>query len=57
MWRQLALLVAAFVAGTAIAELLGAVNMGVALGVGQIAFAGVLVWVMLTDAGREERSR
>ena len=46
--RQLALMLAAFVAGTAIAAALGAVSFGVALGVGQLAFAATLVWVLLS---------
>jgi hypothetical protein len=44
---QLALLVGAFVAGALIAELFGAVNLGTALGVGQIFFALALVYVLL----------
>ena len=44
--RQLALLVLAFAAGTAIALLLGAVNLGIALGVGQVCFAAALAWVL-----------
>ncbi len=47
MSRQLALLLAAFVGGTAIAAALGAVSLGVALGVGQISFAATLVWILL----------
>jgi hypothetical protein len=47
MTRQLAIMLGAFVAGTAIAAALGAVSFGVALGVGQIAFAAALVWVLL----------
>jgi uncharacterized membrane protein (DUF485 family) len=47
MPRQLLLLLAAFAAGIAVAELLGAVNLGVALGVGQLAFAAALVWLLL----------
>jgi hypothetical protein len=38
----------AFVAGTALAVLLGAVSFGVALGVGQLCFAAALAWVLLT---------
>jgi hypothetical protein len=38
---------AAFAAATAIAELLGAANLGTALAVGQIAFAGTVVLVLL----------
>lgn len=47
MIRQLAILLAAFAAGTAVAAALGAVSFGVALGVGQVCFAAVLVWVLL----------
>jgi uncharacterized membrane protein (DUF485 family) len=49
MARQLLLLLLAFAAGTAVAALLGAVSFGVALGVGQLCFAAVLVWVLLRD--------
>lgn len=38
---------AAFAVATAIAELAGAANLGTALGVGQIAFALALVYVLL----------
>jgi hypothetical protein len=44
---QLAILAAAFAAGTAIAAILGAANFGVALGIGQLFFAAALVWVLL----------
>ena len=47
MVRQLAIMFGAFVAGTAIAALLGAISFGVALGVGQLFFAAALVWVLL----------
>jgi hypothetical protein len=47
MSRQLAILAAAFLGGVAIAGLLGAVNLGVALGVGQVSFAAALAWVLL----------
>lgn len=47
MIRQLAIMLAAFLAGTAIAAALGAVSFGVALGVGQVCFAAALVWVLL----------
>jgi uncharacterized membrane protein (DUF485 family) len=47
MIRRLAILLAAFAGGTAIAAALGAVSLGVALGVGQICFAAVLVWALL----------
>jgi uncharacterized membrane protein (DUF485 family) len=45
--RDLALLVAATVLATAIAELLGATNFGTALTFGQIAFAAVLVYILV----------
>jgi uncharacterized membrane protein (DUF485 family) len=44
---DLAIVVAAFVAGTLLAEAFGAVNLGTALTFGQIAFAAALVWVLL----------
>ena len=47
MIRQLAILLAAFAGGTAIAAALGAVSFGVALGVGQVCFAAALAWVLL----------
>ena len=48
MIRQLAILLAAFAAGTAIAAALGAASFGVALGVGQVCFAATLVWVLMS---------
>jgi hypothetical protein len=48
MTRQLAILLAAFVGGAAVAGALGAVSLGVALGVGQVCFAAVLAWVLLS---------
>jgi uncharacterized membrane protein (DUF485 family) len=47
MLRPLLLLIAAFAAGALLAEALGAVNLGVALGVGQLSFAAALVWLLL----------
>jgi hypothetical protein len=47
MIRQLALMLGAFLVGTAIAGALGAVSLGVALGVGQVFFASALVFVLL----------
>jgi hypothetical protein len=47
MARQLAILLAAFAGGAALAGALGAVSLGVALGVGQVSFAAALVWVLL----------
>jgi hypothetical protein len=50
MWvRQLLILILGLAAGTAFAELLGAKNLGTALGVGQLTFAAALVWVLMTD--------
>jgi len=49
MGRQLLLLLLALVVGTALALLLGAKNLGTALGVGQLCFATVLVYVLLRD--------
>jgi hypothetical protein len=49
MGRQLLLLLLAFLAGTAVAGLLGAVSLGVAFGVGQVCFAAMLAWVLLKD--------
>ncbi len=45
--RQLALLFLAFTVGTALAALIGAANFGVALGVGQLCFAAILVYLLL----------
>ena len=47
--RQLAILLLAFLGGTAIAALVGAASFGIALGVGQLCFAATLVWVLLRD--------
>lgn len=47
--RQLAVLLAAFVGGTAVAAALGATSFGVALGIGQLCFAATLVWILLRD--------
>ncbi len=44
---QLALLAAVFAAASAIAALAGAANLGTALGIGQVAFASALVYVLL----------
>jgi hypothetical protein len=49
MRRQLLLLLLALAIGTAVAGLLGAVNLGTALGVGQLCFAAAVVWVLLKD--------
>ena len=47
--RQLALMLAAPALGTLVAAALGAASFGVALGVGQLCFAAVLVWVLLSE--------
>jgi hypothetical protein len=47
--RQILILAAAFAAGVGLAELLGAINLGVAFGVGQLTFAAALVWILLRD--------
>lgn len=44
---DLGIVVAAAIAGTLLAALLGATNFGTALTFGQIAFAIALVWVLL----------
>jgi uncharacterized membrane protein (DUF485 family) len=44
---NLAIVIAAFAAGTALAALFGATNFGTALGIGQITFAAALVYVLL----------
>ena len=49
MSRQLLLLLLGFVGGIAIALLLGAKNLGTALGVGQVCFAATLVYVLMRD--------
>ncbi len=54
MTRQLVVLLIAFAVGVAVASLLGAVNLGVALGVGQLTFVAALLWVLLWA---RERSR
>ena len=45
--RQGAALAAVFAAGAGIAELAGAANLGTALGIGQIAFAVALTYLLL----------
>jgi hypothetical protein len=44
---QTALLIAIFAVTTAIAELAGAANLGTALGIGQVAFTGALICLLL----------
>jgi hypothetical protein len=49
MPRQLLLLLLAFGAGTAVAAAVGAIDLGVAFGVGQLTFAATLIWILLRD--------
>ncbi|HVX32200.1 MAG TPA: hypothetical protein VHA80_03590 [Solirubrobacterales bacterium] len=49
MGRQLLILLAGFFVGVFAALALGAVNLGTALGVGQVTFAATLVHVLLSD--------
>ena len=49
MGRQLLILAAGFFVGVFAALALGAVNLGTALGVGQLTFAATLVYVLLSD--------
>ena len=51
MVRQLILLVGGFLVGVLAALALGAVNLGTALGVGQLTFAAMLVYVLLSSRG------
>jgi hypothetical protein len=44
---KVAIVLAAFAIGVGLAELLGAKNLGTALGVGQLTFAMALVYVLL----------
>jgi hypothetical protein len=48
---DLAIMIAAFVLGSALAGLLGAVNLGTALAFGQIAFAIAAVYVIVKRPG------
>jgi hypothetical protein len=45
--RDASIALLAFAAGVGIAELFGAVNLGTALGVGQLTFVVALCWVLL----------
>jgi uncharacterized membrane protein (DUF485 family) len=47
MKRDLAVILAAFILATLIAEIAGATNFGTALTFGQMAFAGALVFVLV----------
>jgi hypothetical protein len=54
---DLAIMIAAFVLGSALAGLLGAVNLGTALAFGQIAFALAAVYVIVKRPGSGRLSR
>ena len=54
IWRDLAIAVAALIAGTLIAELLGAVDLGTALTFGTIAFIGAIIGSILIRGPRDE---
>lgn len=54
MNRQLLFLAAAFFAGVFIALLAGAINLGTALGVGQLCFAAMLVYVLMTSRSNRD---
>jgi hypothetical protein len=45
--RQLGILLAAFAGGALVAGILGAGSLGIALGVGQLCFAGALAWALI----------
>ena len=47
MWRDLAIVLGAFVLATAVAAALGAANFGTALSFGQIGFAAAVVYVIV----------
>ncbi|HEX5983483.1 MAG TPA: hypothetical protein VFY69_04685 [Solirubrobacterales bacterium] len=49
MARDLPILLLALAGGTAFALLVGAKNLGTALGVGQVVFAAALVYVLMRD--------
>ncbi len=57
MGRQLLILAAGFFVGVFAALALGAVNLGTALGVGQLTFGATLVFVLLSDPGRRAVAR
>jgi uncharacterized membrane protein (DUF485 family) len=57
MSRQLLILVAGFLVGVFAALLLGAINLGTALGVGQVTFGATLVYVLLANPGRQAAAR
>ena len=56
MGRQLLILAAAFLGVVGLALALGAVNLGTALGVGQLTFAATLVWLLMTGSPLSARA-
>jgi hypothetical protein len=48
MLRDSAIVLGAFALTAAVAELLGAANLGTALGIGQLGFVAALCWVLFT---------
>jgi hypothetical protein len=54
MVADLVVALAAFGLGVGLAELLGAANLGTALGVGQIAFVLALCWRLLRPGARAD---
>lgn len=47
MLRDVLTLAGAFAVGTALAEALGASNLGIAIGFGQLTFMAALIWTLL----------
>ena len=54
MGRQLLILAAGFFLGVFAALALGAVNLGTALGVGQLTFGATLVYVLLSSGSNRD---
>jgi hypothetical protein len=57
MVRQLLILAGGFFVGVFAALALGAINLGTALGVGQVTFGATLVYVLLSDRARPGATR
>ena len=57
MGRQLLILAAGFFVGVFAALALGAINLGTALGVGQLTFGATLVYVLMAEPGRRGAAR
>ena len=47
MWRDLAIMLGAFAAGTAAGEAFGATNLGTSATIGTLAFAAAMMYVLL----------